>query len=168
MSSAADARAARLPLLVGVGRADRGDDACGLAVARRYRGPPALRTEESDGEPARLLDLLASADRAWVVDAVRSGAAVGTIHRRDGHAGDVPVPGSGTSTHGLSLGEALALGRALGRLPAELTVYGIEVGSLALGAPLSPPVDGAVDEVVRRIRTEAGRPGRVADEPTEE
>ena len=154
MSNGADPPPSRVPLLVGVGQADRGDDAGGLEVARRFRSATPVRVVASDGEPARLVDLLASADRVWLADAVRSGAEPGTIHRVDGRTHPLPRSTPGASTHGLSLADAIGLARALDRLPRTLTVYGIEAGTLAVGAPLTSAVDRSVDEVVRRIGEE--------------
>ena len=76
----------RRPLVIGVGNAARGDDAAGLLAARRLGGI------ELEGDPTALLDLFDGIDEAAVVDAVRSGAAPGTVHRFDvgaapGHGG---------------------------------------------------------------------------------
>jgi hydrogenase maturation protease len=44
----------------------------------------------------------------------------------------------------------------LGRLPARLVVYGIEGRDFTQGEGLSPEVDAAIDEVVRRVTEEVG------------
>lgn len=91
------------------------------------------------------------ADSVFVVDAVRSGAPPGTVHRLE--ATDEPLPAtlSAASTHTLGVGEAIELARALGRLPARIVLYGIEAESIAAGADLTPPVARAVDEAVERL-----------------
>ena len=84
-----------------------------------------------------------------VVDAVRSGAAPGTVHRFDVGSGPLPAAlRSSASTHLLGLAEALELARALGRLPARVTVYGIEAERFDTGAPVTPRVAAAIDDVV--------------------
>jgi hydrogenase maturation protease len=147
-------------VVIGIGNEDRSDDACGRWTARRLVGQVPARVEESEGEATRLLDLWAGATSAIIVDAVRSGAPPGTVHRRSmdgGRAGPHPLA---TSTHGLGLAEAIGLGRALGRAPPHIVVYGIEVASLAPGRGLTPSVERAVAEVAGRIQAEfADRPG---------
>ena len=68
--------------IIGVGNDWRGDDAVGLVAARCLRASVSgVRVLELDGDPGTLLDAWASAGEAIVIDAVRSGAAPGTIHR---------------------------------------------------------------------------------------
>ena len=62
-----------------------------------------------------------------IVDAIRSGAPPGTVHRVD--ASQAPVPErlrSSSSTHAIGVAEAIELARALGRLPAQVVLYGVE------------------------------------------
>ncbi|HTT45347.1 MAG TPA: hydrogenase maturation protease [Thermoplasmata archaeon] len=148
--------AGRLPLVIGVGNADRGDDGSGLEVARelKHRLAGKARVEECTSEGIALLELWRDADRVLVVDAVVSGAVPGTVHRFEAGDGFSPGVHPATSTHGLSLSEAVALGRGLGCLPRELVVYGIEVGGLDVGAGLSPPVARGVREAADRIEAE--------------
>jgi len=159
----------RLPLVIGVGNDQRGDDGSGLEVARalRSRLEGKARVEECTSEGIALLDLWRDADQVLVVDAVVSGGVPGTVHRFEAGDGFSPGMHSATSTHGLSLAEAVALGRGLGCLPRHLVVYGIEVDNLAVGSGLSPPVARGVREVADRIVAELAdtqpsmtRPGR--------
>jgi hydrogenase maturation protease len=131
--------------VIGVGNAMRGDDAAGLLAARRLGGI------ELEGDPIALLDLFDGVDDAVVIDAVRSGAAPGTVHRID--VGDAPVAAMprGASTHLIGLSEALELARVLGRLPRRATVYGIEGGRFAAGDIVSPAVTAAIERVVAEL-----------------
>jgi hydrogenase maturation protease len=88
------------------------------------------------------------------VDAVRSGAEPGTVHRIDATHEPLPATLSAASTHTLGVGEAIELARALGRLPARVVVYGIEAESLAAGEELTPAVERAVDDVVEQLRND--------------
>jgi hydrogenase maturation protease len=132
--------------VLGVGNEWRGDDGAGPAVARLLRGA-GVAAREIGGEPAALLDAWDGLAEVIVVDAVRSGAAPGTIHRRAG-AGR---PGAG-STHALGVAEAVELARALGRLPARLELYGIEGERFEPGEGLTPPVARAVRELASELR----------------
>jgi hydrogenase maturation protease len=72
---------------------------------------------EFPGEPVDLLDRWTAASKVVVVDAMRSGARAGTIHRID--ATRCPLPGEATagSTHALGLGRAVELARAPSSYP---------------------------------------------------
>ncbi len=142
-----------IPLVIGLGNEHRHDDGCGLEVVRglrRHLGVEARLIEGGD-DATDLLDLWEGSETVYVVDAVRSSRSPGTIHRFEvkgtGPIERLPV----TSTHGLSLSQAIALGHALGRLPPRLLVFGIEVGDVGMGPGLSPAVAAAVEEVTWRI-----------------
>lgn len=131
--------------MIGLGNAMRGDDAAGLIAARRLHGV------EHEGEPLALLDVWDGAQSVVVIDAVRSGGVPGTIHRFDATE---PLPAalrSSTSTQAVGLAETIELARALDRLPARLTVYGIEGERFEAGTGLTPAVSAAVEAVVNAV-----------------
>jgi hydrogenase maturation protease len=142
--------------VIGIGNAWQGDDAAGLVVAQqlRDRAGEEITVLELEGEPVSLVEAFDGADEAVLVDAVRSGAEPGTVHRIDATDDPVPATLSAASTHTLGVGEAIELGRALGRLPRRIVLYGIEAESLAAGGELTPAVARAVDEVVERVLAE--------------
>ena len=140
-------------IVIGIGNAFRGDDAAGLAVARALGDDP--RVIAHAGEPIDLLERWEGAGEVIVVDAARSGAAPGTVHRLDGLAEPVTAGGS---THAFGLAETLALARALGRAPARMEVIGIEGERFGAGEGLSPAVARAVEQVARDLRARLGKP----------
>jgi hydrogenase maturation protease len=140
-------------IVIGIGNAFRGDDAAGLVVARTLGDDPRVIVHE--GEPIDLLDRWEGAGEVIVVDAARSGAAPGTIHRLDGLVAPVA---SGGSTHAFGLGETLALARALGRAPARVSLIGIEGERFGTGDELSRAVTMAVAEVAAELRGLLGNP----------
>jgi hydrogenase maturation protease len=148
-------------VVVGVGNAVRGDDAAGLAVAERVRrdAPRGVDVVECEQEPTRLLDAWDGADLALVVDASLSGAGAGSVRRFDATAEPIPSRTFRSSTHAFGIGDAVELGRALGRLPARVVVYGIEGLDFALGSGLSEPVAGVVDEVAQAVLAELEEAG---------
>jgi hydrogenase maturation protease len=101
--------------------------------------------------PFQLIELWAEADDVVVVDAARSGQPPGTIHRFDVRSEELPVDVLGGSTHAIGVAEVVELARALDRLPARLTVYGIEAGVMSHGNVLSPEVEAAVGSVVAEL-----------------
>jgi hydrogenase maturation protease len=145
------------PLIIGVGNDDRGDDVVGLVVVRRLRaagegGPTTLI--EASGEGAALIEAWRSADTVILIDAVCSGATPGTIYRFEAHDRPIPAHICRSSTHAFGVGAAIELGRALGRLPPRLVVYGIEGRGFELGGQLSPEAEAAAREVLERLRRE--------------
>jgi hydrogenase maturation protease len=146
-------RRAERDLLVGVGSTERSDDRVGLEVARALRDRPELAVDivEAPGDLTALLDLWTGRVRVILVDAIRTGAPAGTIHRWEGASLD-RVPAEATvSSHGLSLLALLHLARALGRRPPDVTVWGIEIADTGPGERLSEAVARAVPEACRRI-----------------
>jgi hydrogenase maturation protease len=159
------------PLVIGLGTDARSDDGVGLDVVRALRRDPVLRAEivEGPGDLSRLLDLWSGRAFVVLVDAVRSGAAPGTIVRWDGGEAAHLPSGISLSTHGLSLTDILHLAGFLERLPTRLVVFGIEARETGVGTVRSPEVREAVPEVCRRIAREvADRTTSAAPPPREE
>lgn len=146
-------------VVIGVGNAYRRDDAAGLVMARRLweaaGGSTTLR--ESSGEGTALMEAWDGAEAVILIDAVRSGAPAGTIHRLDAGAETLPLAWFRYSTHAFSVPEAIALARALNRLPPRLVVFAVEGAHFDAGVGLSPDVERAVDELVRRGLEELDR-----------
>lgn len=136
-----------------VGNPDRGDDGVGRLVARWLYGrlPEDVLLVECEGGAAEVLDRIAGAHCAILVDAALSGVPAGTVHRVDCAAGDV-VPAAGVaSSHGLGVAEAIGLARTLGCLPRWCVIYAVEAKRLAPGGELSPEVTDAAREVAEQV-----------------
>jgi hydrogenase maturation protease len=142
-------------LVIGAGNDARRDDGAGLAVARHLRAA-GLDAREARGDLSALADLWRDTDRVILVDAVCSGAPPGTLHCFDALHAPLPAVFARASTHALGLAEAVELARALGRLPATLTVYGIEGAEFDMGEGLSPRVAEAIGRAVAAIKKDAG------------
>jgi hydrogenase maturation protease len=143
-------------VVIGVGNEYRSDDGAGIAVARRLRAlfPTGVTILEESGEGTGLMQAWQGAAWVMLVDAVRSGASPGTIHRLDARAAPLPMGFFHYSTHAFSVAEAVELARSLDELPAHLVVYGIEGANFAAGIDLSPAVEQAVEAVVERLAEE--------------
>ncbi len=139
-------------VVIGLGNPCRGDDAAGAHCVELLRGRVPSQVELLRcREPAALLEPLARAHSAYLIDACRSGAAPGTVQRFDVCAHSLPALPGALSTHGLELPEALELARVLGALPMHCVLYAIEGQSYTAGAPLSAPVRRAVAAVAADI-----------------
>ena len=134
----------------------RGDDGLGPLFVEAFDSLEleGVETVALDGEPTRLLDAWRDRHRVVVVDAVVAGDSPGTIHRLV--LGRDPFPGatSQRSSHGSGLAEAVALSEALGGLPTELVVFGVEPADVTPGLGLSSPVAAVLDDLVAMVRAE--------------
>lgn len=150
-------------LVIGLGDPARGDDGVGMLVARLVsaRALPGVSVGVHR-DPTALIDLWAGHEPVIVVDAVRSGAAPGTIHRLVVGAGEPSLPApswaaSGRSTHAFGLAAVIELARALHRLPDQLVVIGVEAASFgeghALSAPVAAVLPAVADRVVEEVRS---------------
>jgi hydrogenase maturation protease len=139
--------------IIAVGNPLRGDDGATLVAAQHLRAyglPVSVIGEDVLG----LVDALAGADAAVLLDTVRTGAAAGTIVRVE-LTGEDPLEHAGaTSTHALGLGEAVELARALGGLPRRVVVYGVEGARFDAGEELSPPVRAAIEPFAVAVASE--------------
>ncbi len=137
-------------MIVGVGSADRGDDAAGLEAARMLERlvPRGMRVESLAGRETILLDLWRAVPFVIVIDAVVSGATPGTVHVVDASDGRLRLGTPPGSSHAFGLAEVIELGRALGQLPERLIVVGIEIADCRAGAGLSAAVRDGVHTAV--------------------
>lgn len=144
---------AAVQLCIGAGNEFRHDDAAGLHVARRLLAArlPDLRIVQASGEGAALMRLWSGFQGVIVVDAARSGAPAGSIHRFEAHKKALPTRFFSYSTHAFSIAEAIEMARVLRKLPPYLLVFGIEGADFSMGPGLSPAVEHAVDQVVYEI-----------------
>ncbi len=142
--------------IIGLGNPSRGDDAAGLLAARLVRALSggAVDVRESAAGGAALPELMEGAERVILIDAARSGREPGTVHRLEASAGRIAREDFPCSTHDMGLADAIELARALGTLPRQVIVYGIEAGSLEAGAAVTSAVRLAVETVARRILNE--------------
>lgn len=96
------------------------------------------------------------AQAVWLVDAVVAGGEPGSIYRMGSR--EMECVEECWSGHHLGLGSALALGRALGSLPEQVVIYGIEAdGATPIpDCDLSPDVQRAVTAVAKALVEELG------------
>ncbi len=141
-------------LVAGVGNRFRGDDGAGQAVISELRNwalPAAVELIELSGEGAALMEAWRGYETVILIDAVRSGAEVGTLHRLEAGSQCLPKNFVLFSSHAFGVASAIELARTLGELPAHVIVYGIEGQSFAPGQTLSAAVAAATSMVARRI-----------------
>lgn len=108
-----------------------------------------LHFECCDRPGLHLLDLIQNAATVILVDAVKTGAPIGTLHQLRNEA--IEQIYSAMSTHSIGIGFALKLGRELNILPKNIILYGIEIGEIQLEKNLSPPVEEAITQLVDNL-----------------
>lgn len=152
-----------------------GDDCIGWLAVERLRHAPwprrfslGLTLHVLDRPGVGLLHAMKGARAVVLVDAIRSGAPPGTLHRLTGQdlvPTEVPV-----STHDLGVAAAIELAAALGELPEYLVLLGIEIDDPTRSGPLLSPVAACrLPALVAAVRAELatllsivrsqGRPG---------
>lgn len=131
-----------------------GGDSIGLQAAQKLSGkfPSALvSVDELDRPGIGLIRAMEDARIAILMDAVMTGAQVGTIVRierdRISHA-----MARHTSTHGFGIAEALLLAEKLQQLPQQLVLIGVEISRK------NDPLDGAaLDALVEEVSSEVSK-----------
>jgi hydrogenase maturation protease len=148
-------------VVIGIGNPMRHDDAAGLQTAQRLRTRAEgtqIAVYEHEGETLALLEIWEGADAVVLVDAIRSGAPPGTIHRIDASSAPIPARLRGSSsTHAVGVGEVIELARALDRLPAQIVLFGVEGRSFEAGSGLSAEVSAVAGQLLDAVLSEASR-----------
>jgi len=99
--------------------------------------PDGWSAMQHHGDLTALVDLCEGMDEVVLVDAVVSGAPVGSIHHVNLLDESLPPLAAAGSTHGIGLVEAVALARTLGRAPGRVTLVGLEASRVAVGDTMS-------------------------------
>jgi len=118
--------------IIGIG-SPFGGDRVGLHAIERLRKEPRLTLHTGqltfvalDRPGSSLLKYFEDVGSVILIDAMQSGLSVGTVQRLE--IDNLIQQGSFPSSHNLGVAETLALADALGALPQQLMIYGIESG----------------------------------------
>jgi hydrogenase maturation protease len=140
--------------IIGIG-SPFGDDVVGLEVARilAQAPPPNCEVIIADRPGTGLIEMLDNLEAVIVIDAVRSGAAHGTLHHLS-FRGLARSTARFTSSHELGLAATVQLAGKLGRAPSQGRVLGIEIASppARKPCPLSQTSKRAVSRAVVQVR----------------
>lgn len=141
--------------VIGVG-SPHGDDWLGWELAERLRASEALAGWHEqisislhDRPGAALLQAWRGTGLVILIDAVRSGAEPGRVHRLD--AAQLAAQPRQLSTHGFGVAEAVQLAAALDALPEALQFFGVEIDPANTEMRLSDAVDAALPALVEEI-----------------
>ena len=142
-----------IPLkIIGIG-SPFGDDRVGWYVIECLQHafkPELQKTLLSCDRPGlRLLTLMKNARKVILIDAIKTGAKVGTVHCFKGDA--LFEITACLSTHHLDLAQTLRLAKNLNVLPDELMIYGIEIDAIYFQEVLSVPVKKAAQQLTKML-----------------
>jgi hydrogenase maturation protease len=139
-----------MPILVlGLGNMLLSDDGVGPVLLERLADSEnrwSGQVEFLDGgtQGLALLGHLSGRRALIIVDALKTGAAPGTVHRLTLPELREVSPGRANSGHESNAGELLAAAQLLDELPDRLFVVGVEPEQIATGVGLSPSVQEAL------------------------
>jgi hydrogenase maturation protease len=139
-------------LVIGCGNLLRGDDAAGPVLVRRLwdRGlPPGVLCADGGTGGMDVAFQMRGVPEVILVDCCRSESEPGALFEVPGEEVEHLPPLTGINLHAFRWDHAIAFGRWLLKddYPRKVTAFLIEGESFEPGAPLSPPVDRAVDEL---------------------
>ena len=144
-------------LVLGVGNPLRGDDGADPAVVEWLRGqgvPDGVALIDGGTTGLDLVTALAGYRRAFIVDAANVGRAPGEWLRFTADALRSVDGEPALSLHAAGLGDALSLAEALGVLPEQVTIYGVQPAHVDWSPGLSAEVQKAVPAVGRALLRE--------------
>lgn len=145
----------RAVIVMGIGNPDRADDAIGpMVAARLLRDLPQTPVVSRANDAFALIEEWTGVQTAVLIDAAAVISSPGRIHRIDLSCDELPCELGISSTHAFGLAQAIALARALGRLPERVIVYAVEGVCFDQGADMSPQVAAAADEVTQLVAAE--------------
>jgi len=154
----------RRALVVGLGNPDRGDDGVGRLVMEKLAGllPADVPIVQIAGNILDLLTEWVGFDAVICVDAAAPLTTPGRIHRFDLAISELPRNATITSSHAVSLTDAIELSRVLHLAPRDIIVFAIE-GASFTGATMAPEVAAAAVEVVGRVAAEVTKLQHISD-----
>ncbi len=150
--------------MAGLGNPLRGDEGVGVrvveALARRagaqvgVAGPGPVAYLDLGTGGMRLIDALAGARKAVIVDCARMGRAPGAIARFTPESVRTRKPVPALSMHGGDVMAVLSLAERLGLSADEVVVFGIEPASLAYRDTLSPALAARLEAYADAVAAE--------------
>ncbi len=144
----------RPTLILGVGNTLYGDDGLGVRVAEeltRHNLPAGVAVEVAAVSGINLVLRMDGWKRVIIIDAVQMGEKPGAWRRFRAEDVRYFAGGQGLSLHETGVAQALELAEALGKLPEEVLIYGVEPERLEISEELSPPVQAAIPEIIKHI-----------------
>ena len=128
----------------------RGDDGLGIEVAKRLsrKDIPGLKVIKAESDEWSIVEYLTVQGRLVVVDAVSSGMPPGTLHRYSAEQLGGTTEHFCSNIHNIGIASIIKVAANLG-IKADFAFLGIEVQSTDFSEKLSPPVERALDGLIK-------------------
>lgn len=144
-------------LVLGIGNLLLGDEGVGIRVVEnllaRYRLPPEVEAIDGGTMGLELLPYLAGRRLLILLDAVRTGAAPGTVVQREL---DDPAAffREKISPHQIGIAEVLSVAMLTNELPGRILLIGVVPKEMATGLDLSPEIAARLPVMADMVATE--------------
>jgi hydrogenase maturation protease len=140
--------------VVGLGNLILSDEGVGVHVVRRlaeaYAFPDEVALIDGGTSAIDLLDQLVEAEHIIFIDAARTGGPPGSVVALEG--AQLPVWfRERMSPHQIGLADLLATLSLMDHAPESVTLIGIEPQSMELGIVLTPNIEAAAGEALRKV-----------------
>lgn len=145
--------------VIGIGNLLMQDDGLGVHIVKELEVqgvPPGVELIDGGTHSYDLLEFLADADFAIIVDAMHAGGKPGTIYRAPLDELGIKPQDNMASLHELHFVEAVQMARLLGYHP-EVLVYGVEPKQVGLSLELTPEIAARIPRVAELIQEEIKR-----------
>ena len=143
-----------VPILVlGVGNILLSDEGVGVRVVEELQKrslPRCVEVVDGATRAMELVDIIRGRDKVIIVDALAAGTEPGAVFKF-GPEQLAETKKMSVSVHDIGVHEAIFLLSLTGELPEDITIYGIQPGSLELGEGLTEPVASAAAKVIEFI-----------------
>lgn len=156
-------------VVLGIGNTILTDEAVGVraveALERGWKLPENVLAIDGGTSGMEMIEDLSNLDFLIVLDAVKTGAAPGTVVKIAGD--EIPVFfRSKLSPHQIALPDVLASLELLDTMPKEIVVFGVEFISLELGMEMTPTVAEKVPVLAAMAAAELAARGYVLEPMT--
>lgn len=137
-----------------------GDDQLGwnvINILQKYDNLKKINSDKlqlicCDRPGMSLLELMRDASTVFLIDAVKTGAEPGTLHRFKNQA--IEVVDTPLSSHAFGIADAIKMGHALHDLPLNVFLYGIEIGNIQYQFNVSKPLIQAINTLSKQLESD--------------
>lgn len=146
-------------IVLGIG-SPFGDDQLGWEIVKLLKQkqslfqffPDKLFLDYCDRPGVRLLELMKPAQTVFLIDAIKTGDKIGSLHIFKNQ--DIENMGSRLSTHAIGIAETMKIGAAMHELPENVILYGIEIGETPCQFNISKPIQETINKLSNQLEKE--------------
>jgi hydrogenase maturation protease len=144
-------------LVIGLGNPLRGDDGVGIRVAQMLAEqtlPFDVEVVDGGTQGLGLINLMEGRQRVILIDAAEIGQSPGQFARFTLDEAHLPGDDQHLSIHAAGLRDALLLAEALGMLPREVIIFGVQPANLEWDSALSAQIEAILPDLSEAVLAE--------------